>query len=266
MPNKPTDLLQKPMDITFSIIIPSYNQGIYVRQTIDSILNQSYKNVEVLVIDGGSTDNTIEILKRYGNRIFWISEKDRGQTHAINKGLALAKGNIIAYLNSDDYYLDNTLQLIVDAFTTHENALWVTGDYVIVDEAGKKVQNAIGKYKYFFRNMLSFNLLLVLNPIIQPSTFLSRTLVDKIGLFNESLHYVMDYEYWLKAMKIQQPIIVRNSLSAFRIHKKSKGGSQYRKQFEEELAIARVFHKNQFLLFLHLLHNKIIYFVYSIIK
>ena len=266
MPNKPTDLSQKPKDITFSIIIPSYNQGNFIGQTIDSILNQSYKNVEILVIDGGSTDNTIEILKGYGNRIFWLSEKDRGQTHAINKGIALAKGNIIAYLNSDDFYLDKTLEIIVDAFTTHENALWVTGDYVIVDEEGNKVQNAIGKYKTYFRNILSFNLLIVLNPIIQPSTFLSRALVDKIGLFNEDLHYVMDYEYWLKAMKIQHPIIVKNSLSAFRIHKKSKGGSQYRKQFEEELAIARVFHKGQFLPFLHLLHNKIIYFVYSIIK
>lgn len=250
----------------FSIIIPSYNQGIYIAQTIDSILNQSYKNVEVLVIDGGSTDNTIEVLKNYGNRIYWLSEKDRGQTHAINKGLTLAKGNIITYLNSDDYYLDNTLEIIARTFSTNEGALWVTGDYVIVDEEGNKIQNAIGKYKSFFRSMLSFNLLIVLNPIIQPSTFLSRALMEKIGLFNEDLHYVMDYEYWLKAMKIEPPILVKDSLSAFRIHKHSKGGSQYRKQFAEELDVAKKFHNSPILLFLHLLHNKIIFIVYSIIK
>ncbi len=266
MPNKPTDLFQKPMDLTFSIIIPSYNQGSFIAQTIDSILNQSFKNVEVLVIDGGSTDNTIEVLKRYGNRIFWLSEKDRGQTHAINKGLALAKGTIIAYLNSDDYYLEKTLAIVAECFTSKQSALWITGDYVIVDEEGNKVQNAIGKYKYYFRNILSFNLLTVLNPIIQPSTFLSKALVDQIGPFNEELRYTMDYEYWLKAIKIQHPILVKERLSVFRIHKKSKGGSQYRKQFEEELVVAGKFQKSGFLLFLHQLHNKIIYIVYSVIK
>src|SRR5437868_3496972 len=97
-------------DIMFSIIVPSYNQGNFIAQTIDSILHQSYKNVEILVMDGGSTDSTIDVLKTYSDRIFWLSEKDRGQTHAINKGLAHAKGDIITFLNSDDYYLDGTLE------------------------------------------------------------------------------------------------------------------------------------------------------------
>ena len=266
MPIKATDFLQSSEDNMFSIIIPSYNQGKYIGQTIESILNQSYKNVEVLVIDGGSTDNTIDVLKSYTDRIFWLSEKDRGQTHAINKGIILAKGNIIAYLNSDDFYLEKTLENVVSAFTSHRSALWVTGDYVIVDEAGNKIQNLIAKYKFFFRNMLSFKLLTVLNPIIQPSTFLTKALIERAGLFDETLKYTMDYEYWLKAIKIQRPIIIKESLSAFRIHTQSKGGSQFRNQFEEELAVARLYQKNSTLLFLHFLHNKFINIVYSIIK
>jgi len=108
------------MQPLFSIIIPSFNQGHFIAQTIDSILNQSYKNVEILVIDGGSTDNTLDVLKSYNSRIFWLSEKDGGQTHAINKGLDLAKGEIIAYLNSDDYYLESTLEKVANGFNSNK--------------------------------------------------------------------------------------------------------------------------------------------------
>src|SRR6266540_3676763 len=142
------------MDLKFSIIVPSYNQGHFISQTIDSILNQSYKNVEILVIDGGSTDSTVEILKKYKGKIFWLSEKDRGQTHAINKGLALAKGDIITFLNSDDYYLDGTLDKVARQFQSKKDNSWLTGDYLIVNEQGKRIQSLIIKYKSFFRKLL----------------------------------------------------------------------------------------------------------------
>jgi glycosyltransferase involved in cell wall biosynthesis len=254
------------MNPKFSIIIPSYNQGHFIKQTIDSILSQSYKNVDVLVIDGGSTDNTVDVLKTYDDKIFWISEKDRGQTHAINKGLAIAKGDIIAYLNSDDYYLEDILKKVATVFETDKEVLWLTGDYLIVDEKGKTIQSLIGKYKSFFRNKLSFNLLSVLNPINQPSTFFSKKMIDLVGDFNEELHYTMDYEYWLRAIKKQKPIILKDKLSAFRIHSTSKGGSQYKKQFKEELEVAKKYQKNRFLTFLHLLHNQLIALVYYILK
>lgn len=250
----------------FSIIIPSYNQGKFITQTIDSILSQSYKNIEILVIDGGSTDETIDILKTYGDKIFWLSEKDRGQTHAINKGLAMAKGDIIAYLNSDDYYLEGSLERVANIFESNKGSLWCTGDYLIVDENGNTIQNLIGKYKTFFRNRISLNILSVLNPINQPSTFLSKKLIDKVGLFNESLHYVMDYEYWLKAIQFQNPIIIQEKLSGFRIHTNSKGGSQYNKQFKEEFEIAKAYQKNSVMIFLHYLHNRLIQLVYAFIK
>ncbi|WP_207512311.1 glycosyltransferase family 2 protein [Longitalea luteola] len=254
------------MDLKFSIIVPSYNQGSFIAETIDSILNQSYKNVEVLVIDGGSTDSTIEVLKTYGDKIFWLSEKDRGQTHAINKGLALAKGDIITFLNSDDYYLEGTLKTVAAQFQAKKEKIWLTGDYIIVNEQGKRIQSLVIKYKSFYRKFLSFNLLTVLNPINQPSTFFRRQLIEQLQNFKEDLHYTMDYEFWLRAIKIQKPIIVTDKLSAFRIHKNSKGGSRYKEQFREEIAVAKQYQKNQFLIFLHSLHNKVINLSYSILK
>jgi len=254
------------MDLKFSIIVPSYNQGDFISQTIDSILNQSYKNVEILVIDGGSTDSTIEVLKKYGENIFWLSEKDRGQTHAINKGLALAKGDIITFINSDDYYLDGTLENVARRFQSNKGKFWLTGDYIIVNERGERIQLLVGKYKSFFRKFISFNLLTVLNPINQPSTFFRRELIQKLQHFKEELHYTMDYEFYLRAIKIDRPIVISDKLSAFRIHENSKGGSQYKIQFKEEFDVAKQYQKNKFLIFLHLLHYKLINLVYTVLK
>jgi hypothetical protein len=135
-----------------------------------------------------------------------------------------------------------------------------------VDEHGNKIQSAIAFYKRFLRKFLGFRLLSVLNPIIQPSTFLSKKLIDKVGPFNEDLRYAMDYEYWLRAIKMASPVLLKEKLSAFRIHGQSKGGSQFKKQFTEELLVAKKFQTNQLLIALHFLHNLLIQFVYRIIK
>lgn len=254
------------MSLLISVIIPSYNQGQFISKTIESILSQSYKNVEILVIDGGSSDNTVDILKGYENRIYWVSEKDNGQTDAINKGMAMAKGDILTYLNSDDFYLDGALEKVAEVFNSIKNTFWITGDYLLVDKQGNRINSPIVGYKKLFRKILSFKLLTVLNPIIQPSTFLSRGMVEQVGTFNEKLIYTMDYEYWLRAIKIHNPVVLDAKLSAFRVHKNSKGGSQFKQQFNEELQIARKYQSNKGLLFLHYLHNQLIGIVYSIIK
>lgn len=254
------------MSLKFSIIIPSLNQGKFISQTIESVLKQSYKNVEIIVVDGGSTDDTLDILKSYNNQIAWLSEKDNGQTNAINKGIAMSNGDIIAYLNSDDYYLDGTLEIVATIFNSNKNTLWVTGDYIIINENGGKIQSYIIKYKKFLRKLLSFNLLSVLNPIAQPSTFMHKLLIAKVGNFNESLHYAMDYEYWLRAISIKNPTVTNKTLSAFRIHHKSKGGSQYKVQFQEEIDVARKFQSNRAMIFLHQVHNKLIKTIYMLIK
>ena len=109
------------MELKLSIITPSFNQGVFIKETIDSILSQGYAQLEYIVVDGGSTDNTVEILKSYGDKIKWVSEKDNGQADAINKGLKMATGDIVAFINSDDYYLPNALHAVNDFFSESKN-------------------------------------------------------------------------------------------------------------------------------------------------
>jgi len=249
-----------------SIITPSYNQGQFIKETIDSVLSQNYPNLEYIVMDGGSTDDTISILKSYGGKIKWISKKDKGQTDAINKGLELATGDILAYLNSDDVMLSNTLNKIAKFFKENKNAAWVTGSYQIVDENSKIINSFAVKSKTLLRKIPNKSTLLVANYIIQPSTFWRRSLVDEIGFFNESLHYCMDFDYWLRVIEKFKLYTLPDKLSSFRIHGNSKGGVLYKKQFEEEHRLVKEYTNNVLLKFIHFIHYKLIILIYSITK
>lgn len=249
-----------------TIITPSFNQSAFIKETIDSVLAQNYSNLEYWVIDGGSTDETVSILQSYGDKIHWISEKDAGQTDALNKGFARATGEIISYLNSDDVYLPNTLHTVAEYFMAHPETGWVTGDYCIIDEKGREIQSFVVAYKRFLRSFLSLNLLLVANPIIQPSTFWRASVQQKVGLFDDKLHFCMDYEYWLRIMKLFPVQVLNNHFSLFRIHAQSKGGGQYKKQFVEEFDVASLHTANILLLFLHKLHATLIVVAYSLLK
>ncbi len=249
-----------------TIITPSFNQGKFIRETIESVLSQNYPNLEYWVIDGGSTDDTCAILKSFGKKIKWISEKDRGQTDALNKGLKRSTGEIIAYLNSDDVYLPNTLFTVAEYFMAHQNAQWLTGDYFIIDTVGKKIQSYVATYKTVFREHLTLPLLLILNPIIQPSTFWRKSVQDKIGFFDTKLRYCMDYDFWLRAMKYSKPHVLKQHFSLFRIHGSSKGGAEYAKQFIEEYDVASMHTSNLFYLLLHKIHATSIVAAYTLIK
>src|SRR5688572_6274864 len=115
-----------------SIVTPSFNQGQFIEETVLSVLNQNYPNLEYIVIDGGSTDQTVEVIRRYEDRLaYWASEKDRGQVHAINKGLAKSTGDIFAFINSDDVYLPETFAAVAEYFDAHPEAEWVCGDTIM---------------------------------------------------------------------------------------------------------------------------------------
>lgn len=248
-----------------SIVIPTLNQGQYIEETILSILNQTYKNCECLVIDGGSTDDTIKILDGFGKKITYVSEKDSGQSDAINKGLKLARGDIHGYLNSDDFLYESAIESVVDVLGD-DKALWATGDYSIVDENGRSIQGAIVLYKKLLRLISSKSLIRIANYIIQPGTFWKRELQEEIGYFDTSLHYAMDYDFWLRAFQIKSPVILRKKLSSFRVHEKSKGGAQFEKQFDEEMLVLKRYCDNKTIIKIHHLHNELIKFVYRIIK
>lgn len=262
----------------FFIVTPSFNQCNFLKQTIDSVLNQKVKGKIIYwLFDGGSTDGSKELLQQYDNKIYWISKKDKGQTDAINKGIKqltlwLKKNNkdpeqvIFAYLNSDDYYLPKALSL-VERFFNRSPHRWLVGDCQIVNEQGNEIHKSVRFYKQFWRFWLSKRLLAVLNPIPQPGVFIRASEILKIGFFDERLHYVMDYDYWFRLFENSGlPIRLSSPLAAFRIHQSSKGGSQFRKQFAEQLTVARRYNQNSILLAIHALHNTIAILMYQIIK
>lgn len=223
-----------------TIITPSYNQGQFLGKTIESVLSQNYPNVEFLVMDGGSTDNSVEILRSYGKKIQWVSEKDKGQTDALIKGIARTSGEIIGYLNSDDLLKPGSLEAVGKIFQENSQVQWITGDYEIIDAQGNRQDEFVRWYKRVQREIMSLFPFLtgfflgINNPIIQPSTFWRRSLYNQVGGFKSELRYTMDYDLWLQFLEVSQPKIIPQVLSQFRIHGQSKGGSQFLNQFREQ--------------------------------
>jgi glycosyltransferase involved in cell wall biosynthesis len=210
-----------------SIITPSFNQGEFIEETILSVLNQNYDNIEYIIIDGGSSDNTINIIKKYEHKIkYWISENDDGQTDAINKGFERSSGDILCWLNSDDVYLPGTIQNIVNYFNTNPTIDVVYGDLEIIDKSGlvlgiKKV------IPYSFRSQL-----FTASLIPQPSSFWRASVTNRIGILNENYHYQMDYEYFVRMGAYNLNFgIIKKSLTQFRLHVGSKTITEYKKLF-----------------------------------
>lgn len=258
--------MQKNKFPKISIITPSYNQGSFIKQTIDSVLSQQYPNLEYWIIDGKSTDQTVDILKSYGKKINWISEKDKGQTDAINKGLKKITGDIVAYINSDDVYLPHTFFTVAKYFLQHPQAQWLTGDYEIIDEKGNIIQSFVADYKRMLRSFPSFSLLSIANFISQPSTFWRGEVVKKIGSFDVKLRYCMDFDYWMRLAQRYPLHVLKNKFSQFRIHRNSKGGSQYMQQFAEEQQVTEKYMPSTIILLLHKLHASAIVMAYKLLK
>lgn len=174
-----------------SIIMPTYNHAKFIKESIDSVLTQSFLNYELIVIDGGSNDGTVEILKSYGNRLTFISEKDNGQANAINKGMKIANGDILCYLNSDDLFTKDALSKVVSFFEANQHCDLVYGKGEYIDIHGA----FLGMYK---SADYSFERLTEDCCICQPAAFWRRRIANRVGEFNELLQTAMDYEYWLR--------------------------------------------------------------------
>ena len=248
-----------------TVITPSYNQANFIDQTIQSVLSQNYPNLVYIIMDGGSTDGTIEILKRYNSQLVWFSEKDRGQSHAINKGLRRSTGDVIAYLNSDDVYEPGTLLAVGEFFADHPDACWLTGWCSTVNTQGKEIRKLSTLYKKFWLFWRSYKALLVLDYVSQPATFWRREVIEKVGEFNESLHFAMDYDYSLRVGKHFKLRVLPRYLARYRVHHNSKTFSSTESinaQFDEDLEIARKNGASRILTGFHTFHNSLIALIY----
>ena len=234
-----------------SIITPSYNQGRFIERTVRSVLDQGYPNLEYIVMDGGSQDGTLDVLRRYEGRLTWVSEQDRGQADAINKGIRRTSGDIVAYLNSDDVYRPGALLRVAEEFDRHREALWLTGKCAIIDEEDREVRRPITAYKNLLLRRYSYSLLLVTNPVSQPATFWRRSAVEQFGLFNEDEHLVMDYDFWLRIGKENPPVVLDDYLADFRVYAASKTSRSFLTTFEREMVLAREHSDSALLNFLH---------------
>jgi GT2 family glycosyltransferase len=203
-----------------SIITPSYNQALYLEQTMQSVLEQDYPDIEYIVVDGGSTDNSAEIIKKYADSLaYWISERDSGQAEAINKGFGRANGEILAWLNSDDYYMRNTVSVAARCFEQNPDVVMVYGDMLAVDGEGQTIN--VLRYK-----QLSLEDLLCFQIIGQPSVFFRRSALEKTGWLEPSFHFMLDHHLWIRLAQQGRILHVPQVWSAARYHPAAKNRAQ----------------------------------------
>jgi glycosyltransferase involved in cell wall biosynthesis len=215
-----------------SIITPSFNQGRFIKDTIESVLRQNYSDLEHIIVDGGSTDQTLDVIRSY-NHLRWISEKDKGPANALNKGFKMATGEIITWLNADDYYNPLILQEVIENFGNGDYGL-VYGKCIFVDEF---------KNELFRDENINYDINILLNYypdiIRQPSTFFRKSLLDEVGGLDESLKCVFDYDLFIRMVKKTKAYYLDKYISFVRDYKDTITRRNIRKQGIEILKVSR---------------------------
>lgn len=215
-----------------TIITPSFNQAQFLEQTIDSVLSQKYHNLEYIIIDGGSQDRSVEIIKKHEKYLkYWVSEKDRGQSHAINKGLSIATGEIVNWLNSDDYYQPNALNLISELFADPKVSAVCAKSNIVASGEILKISSGTDVYGKNISKTIGWA------RIDQPETFFRASAYRHVGLLNENLHYIMDKEWWsryLIELGLDGVVQSNECLVNFRLQPESKT-MKHGKKFNEEV-------------------------------
>ena len=213
-----------------SIVTPSFNMARFLPETIESVLGQDYPHIQYIVMDGGSTDGTLEILKAHGERIEWVSEPDGGQSDAVNKGFGRARGEIFTFLNADDVYLPGAVRRVVEAFEEHPEAAVAYGDAWYTAEDGSVI-------KRYPVDPFDFDRLGSLCYICQPAAFIRTEVWREMGGLDEHLHLTLDYDLWLRIAKRYPMRKVDRFLATSRMYQDNKTLGRRAEWFEE---IARI--------------------------
>lgn len=183
----------------FTVVTPTYNQGEYIEKTIDSVLSQGYPNLEFIIIDGGSKDNTVETIKKYERHLAnWVSEPDRGQSHAINKGMVMATGDYLTWLNSDDWYLPGAMNHMHELFASHPDVGMVVGAGRLVDQAGRELNYKAPTPEIDLESLFSW---MQDGHFQQPSSAYTREAWQATGGINEQIHIALDLDLWIRMAK-----------------------------------------------------------------
>ncbi|MBI9043049.1 MAG: glycosyltransferase [Anaerolineaceae bacterium] len=199
-----------------SIVTPSYNQGKFLETTLRSVLEQDYADLEYFVIDGKSSDDSVAIIERYAHRLEkWVSEPDHGQAEAINKGFSWASGEIIAWINSDDYYLKGTFHKVVRLFQDNPEIGLLFGDVISIDE-NRKVINVHSCGETTLQDLMTFKI------INQPAVFMRRSVLEEAGYLDEGYHYLLDHHLWLRIAAISDMKYISQPLAVARYHQDAK--------------------------------------------
>lgn len=204
-----------------SIVTPSYNQGRFLEDTLRSVVSQDYPRKEHLVFDGGSTDESVEIIRRYAPHLqYWVSAPDRGQAHAINMGMKMAKGEVLGWLNSDDTLLPGALATVGRIFAEHPEIDLVYGDFIYTDVAGRPLR----RRRVF--SSISYESLLYHDYLGQPALFYRRSLYDKVGPLDEALYYCLDWDLFLRMWRVCRPLHVPVVLATYRLDHAAKSNAE----------------------------------------
>jgi glycosyltransferase involved in cell wall biosynthesis len=223
---------------TITIITPCLNAAATLPATLASVRDQRYPRLEHIVIDGGSTDGTVDLL-RAAEGIRWISEPDRGLSHALNKGIAMATGEVIGELNADDVYEPGALALVGTVLRDRPDAMWLTGYCRIVDGEGREIRKRITAYKNWLLRHYSLGLYLTQNFVSAPATFFRREALAETGGFDERYRISVDYDLQLRIARRHDPIVLRRNLSAFRMVEGTLSMAGFHTQFREHTEQAR---------------------------
>ena len=242
-----------------SVVIPSFNKAKYIGKTLDSIIKQEYPNLEVIIMDGGSTDGTLKVIEKYAHKypefIKYQSKNDKGQMDAVNKGFNKAKGKILTYINADDIYKAGAFAEIEKMYRLNIDALWFAGRGMVIDGKGDRIAVWPNRYKNILLAINSYPLMLIVNYLMQPSVFITRTAWKRFGPFVGTKKFITEYDLWLKIAEFRMPIVTNKYLSSFRIEPSTITKKFSRLLLQEDEKIVKRHTDSPLIIFLHNLHN-----------